>query len=417
MKKIYTGIDIGSDTIKIVVNEVIDGKFYCLAAMSMPSKGVKKGWVVDKEKASKCLKEALKEVEEMLGIKIDQAIATIPSYNRDLTISEGTIEIEGEDNSVDYDDIIRCFQDAILGHIDHTRELVTIIPISFHIDEGEGIKNPIGQKGKVLNVKAIVATVPKENVSNILTVLNSCGVESIDIAFGETGDYYEAKNKSYDSEVGAVINIGYDTTKVSVYNKGIMIKDEIIDIGSKFVDKDIKYVYHVDKATAKYLKENFAVSNKRYADVNDTIEVMTKSGEKTIINQLEISEVVESRLVQILRLAKKQINVLTNREISYIIITGGISELAGFQYIVDNILGRSANTLSIATMGVRNNKYSSAAGICKYFHEKLKLRGKQYSMVSERMADTLSSPKKNKGLDNNNDTIINKVFGYFFDNN
>lgn len=417
MKRIYTGIDIGSDTIKIVTNEVIKNKVYCLAATSVPVKGVKKGWVIDSESVIASLKSGLKEMEEMLGVKIDQAIVTIPSYNRELTITSGETEITGEEGKVGYEDIIKCLQDAILGRVPEGRELVTISPIAFHIDDSEGVKNPIDQIGLKLSVKAVIATVPKENVQNMLNVMKACGVETVDIAFGETGDYYEARNRIYDASVGAVINIGYETTKVSVYNKGIMIKDEILDLGAKNVDKDIRYVYHVDKRTARYLKENFAVSNKRYADVNDTIEVMTKNGEKLTLNQLELSEVVEARITEILRLAKKQINILTNREISYIIITGGISELAGFQYVLDNVLGRDANTLNITTMGIRNNKYSSAAGITKYFHEKLELRGKSYSMFSEKKSVDLVSPKKHKAEDTTSDTIISKVFGYFFDNN
>ena len=417
MRKIYTSIDLGSSDIKVVVDEVIQDEFYCLAAVSVPSKGIKKGWVVDPDSAAASLTEALKEVEEMLGIAVNQAIVTIPSYHREFAIAEGKVKIEGETQTVDYEDVIRSLQDANVGKIPEGRRLVTTIPISFHVDGNAGIKNPVGEKGETLAVKAVVTTVPKENIDNINTVLQKCNVTAIDIALSETGDYYELRNDTYDRQVGAVINIGYDTTKVAVYNKGIMIKNEVINIGSRHIDKDIRFVYHVDKATAKYLKEHFAVSNKRYADVNDTIEVLNVDKEKISLNQLEISEVVEARIVEILRLAKKQINILTNREISYIIITGGISELAGFQYVVDNVLGREATTLSITSMGLRNNKFSSASGLCRYFHEKLTLRGRQYSMLSDSITTVFSSRNKTKTTDPNNETIISKVFGYFFDNN
>ena len=215
-----------------------------------------------------------------------------------------------------------------------------------------------------------------------------------------------------DKEVSALINIGYDTTSVSVFNKGIMIKTEKIEEGSKIIDQDIIKTYQVKKGVARFLKENFAVSNTRYADANDRIEVETKEQTKLSIGQLEISELVERRIIELLKLAKKQINVLTNREISYIIITGGISELAGFQYVVENIFDRRAATMNIDTMGARSNMYSSALGIIKYFYAKLELRGKTYSMMSEKQADDLVSTQK-KMTGSTNESIISKVFGYF----
>ena len=415
MKKIYTGIDIGSNTIKVATFEIIEDQLYCLASTSIPSKGVKRGWVVEKEKAVESLQKAIREVEKVIGVTIDKAVVAIPSYDRTLTIAEGEAETTGEDGTVSYDDIMKTLQDAVLGKVEEKRELVMVSPISFQVDDEDPVKNPIHQKGSKLAVKAVIATVPRENVTNILSVVKECKVEAVDFCFGEVGDYYCAKNKIYDKEVGAVINIGYETTKIAVYNKGIMIKDDILSVGSKNIDKDIKYVYHVDKKTSTYLKENFAVANKRYADVNDLMEIAGENGQKRMLNQLEISEVVESRLIQILRLAKNQINLLTNREISYIIITGGISELAGFQYVVDNILGREANTLSITTMGIRSNKYSSVAGIVKYFYDKLEMRGKSYTMLDDDKMTYLSSGKRS-GSDSANETIVSKVFGYFFDN-
>ncbi|MEG1495399.1 MAG: cell division FtsA domain-containing protein [Bacilli bacterium] len=416
MKKVYIGIDIGSNEIKIVANEVIDDKFFCLAATSVPSKGVHKGFVVDVELATISLKEALLKEEELLGIKLDKAIICIPSYQRELSITTGEIEVTSDDHLIKSTDVTRVLADSVLGSVKDGYELITVTPIAFRVDDDEGVKDPRGQVGSTLSVKAVIASIPKDNLKSLEEVLKNCNLEAVDMAFSETGDYYEARNSLYDKEVGAIVNIGYETIKVSIYNKGIMIKDEVLDTGSKNIDKDIQYVYHVSRKVAKYLKENFAVGNKRYADINDTIEVTNKNGEQITLNQLEISEIVEARLIEMLRLAKKQINILTNREISYIIITGGISELAGFQYVVDNELGRSATTYNITSLGIRNNKYTSASGITKYFHKKLELRGKTYSMFNDNKSEDFVSAKGHKNS-LANDTIISRVFGYFFDNN
>lgn len=412
MKKIYTGIDLGSFSIKIVVCEVVNNKFHVLAASNTRCKGIKNGLVTDMEEASIYLKKAKKEVEDMLGITIDQAVVTVPSIDKDFDIVEGKVNVEDENKMVSATDINNVFQDAVLGKVNETKELITITPIFFQVDDKEPVKDPKGMVGESLFVKAVITSIPKENFRNTVNLLKNCGITPVDVTYGIMGDYYEARNIDFDKNVSAIINIGYSKTEVSIFNKGIMIKDEMIDSGSKLIDKDLSYVYNLKRSQARVLKENFAVSNTRYSDVNDTIELTNKNGDDITLNQLEVSEVVEARLVDLLRLAKKQINILTNREISYIIITGGISELAGFEYVVENVFDRRCSILDINTMGIRSNMYSSSYGIVKYFHNKLDLRGLSYSMVSEKEANNLISTK-GKTLNNSHDNIISKVFSYF----
>lgn len=412
MKKIYTGIDLGSFSIKIVVCEVVNNKFHVLAASNTRCKGIKNGLVTDMEEASIYLKKAKKEVEDMLGITIDQAVVTVPSIDKDFDIVEGKVNVEDENKMVSATDINNVFQDAVLGKVNETKELITITPIFFQVDDKEPVKDPKGMVGESLFVKAVITSIPKENFRNTVNLLKNCGITPVDVTYGIMGDYYEARNIDFDKSVSAIINIGYSKTEVSIFNKGIMIKDEMIDSGSKLIDKDLSYVYNLKRSQARVLKENFAVSNTRYSDVNDTIELTNKNGDDITLNQLEVSEVVEARLVDLLRLAKKQINILTNREISYIIITGGISELAGFEYVVENVFDRRCSILDINTMGIRSNMYSSSYGIIKYFHNKLDLRGLSYSMVSEKEANNLISTK-GKTLNNSHDNIISKVFSYF----
>lgn len=412
MKKIYTGIDLGSYSIKIIVCEVVNNKFHVLAASNTRCKGIKDGIIIDKEEVKPYLLKAKKDVEQMLGITIDQAIVTVSSQDRAFDIVEGKTTIESENKIIDSNDICNVFQDAILGRIEDNRELITIIPIAFQVDENEEVKDPKGMEGDSLSVKAVITTIPKTNFKSTINLLKECGIETVDITFGAIGDYYEARNPQFDSAVSTIINIGYSKTEISIFNKGIMIKNDIIECGSKSIDKDLAYMYKLKRSQARKLKEHFAVSNTRYSDINDTMELTNTNGDDIIVNQLEVSEIVEARLVDILKLAKKQISILTNKEISYIIITGGISELAGFEYVVENVFDRRTTTLDISTMGIRSNIYSSCYGIIKYFHNKLDLRGLSYSMVNDKEANNLISTKE-KVSGEFHDNIISKVFGYF----
>ena len=414
LKKIYTSIDLGSDSIKIVVCEKINKRFHVLASSSVRSVGIKRGIVQDVKLVVQSVNLALTEIEKKLGYKLSKVIINVPPNNCEFNIVTGCSLITSPDGTVTGKDISGSIKDAISSKKNEGYEVVSVLPIHFTIDDNEdGVKDPKGLVGNELNVKAVMISIPRNNLYNIAEVFKNCGIEVIDMSFNAIGDYYEVRNQDTDSKVSAIINIGAETTNVSIHNKGIMIKNKVLDFGALNIDKDIAYVYKLDVNVAKHLKENFAVSNKKYTDSNDVVEATTIAGEKITINQYEISEVVESRLQEILKIAKKVLKDLTKREISYIIITGGISELAGFQYIVENIFGRIGIVHSITNLGIRNNKYSSCIGLIKYFDNKMMLRDDDYSMIDQ-TASELSTPKRKAGLANDN--LVSKVFDIFTGN-
>lgn len=409
MRNIYTGIDLGSDNIKIVVAEYVENKFQVLAATSVKSLGIKKGLIVDHEMALRSLNQAIYEIERILGIRINKALVTVPSNNRGIKVVSGTVETNG---SVNGKDIVSVLQNASENQIDEENVLVSIVPILFSADGEKYIKDPVGLAVDKLTVKALLATAPKKQIYDYLSIFSEANVEVEDITFNCISDYYEARNKKTEETIGAIINVGNDKTDVSIFNKGILIKNKIFNLGSRNVDNDITYIYGTDSNASRDLKEKFAQASKKYADVNEVLEYETEQGEKKTINQYEITEVVEARLLELLKLAKKEINDLTNKKISYIIVTGGISELNGFGSIVEDVFGLDGSVLNITTMGIRSNKYSSAIGIIKYFHEKMKLREKNISLISE---DKIKEIEENKQsmLDLTEETFISKIFGYF----
>ena len=412
MGNIYTGVELGTNSIKVVVAEKHDDSFHVLASASSVSSGIKNGQVEDIKQAISSVKKALKQAGDMLGIKITKVIACVPPTNCKMDIVVGCCDVIDPDK-ITGEDVSNALNDAIKGQDFSEYELVTATPISFKVDEEENIKDPKGMSGDYLETRVVISTLPKEGLYRILEVLKLCGVETVDVAFTSTGDYFTIKNNKYDAVVGAIINIGETSTNVSIFNKGIQIKHAIIPVGSYNVDKDIAYIFKLNLNEARKLKETFTVSMSNYADSNDVIEVKNKNGERKEISQVGISKVVEARLKEILKLAKNEIKNLTNREIRYIIITGGLSELAGFSYLIDEEFGNLAKVCNISTMGVRHNKYSSALGVVKYYDDKLALRGKSYNMLNNEDVESLISTQQKL---TNNDNIIGKVFGHFFDN-
>lgn len=412
MKHVYTSIDIGSDSIKVVVCELFNNKLNLLAASSVKSRGIKKGLITDGNEASVSLKKAIKEVEDMLGIKIKKVLATIPNYFSEFVIVKGSKEYEKE-TLITGEEIVNLFQDVIRDTDKKDKEMVTLIPIDFIVDDQTGIKDPKGLTGTHFATRAVMVLTPKKNILSVVTLLENVGLEVVDVNLTSIGDMGSVKDKDIKDGVGAIINIGHETTSISLYNKGIIVNNSMIGIGGKNIENDISYMYKVTPSDAIKIKEKFALAHKKYASKSDFYEVTNKMGESIKISQFEVSEVVMARIEEILVLARKEINVLTKRDIDYILITGGTSSMTNFSLIAEEVLGDIAKVGSIRLVGLRNNKYSACVGNIAYFISKLKLKGKLYSMISKNDMEDLSS-SKNGVLSVSDESMLGKVFGYFF---
>lgn len=413
LKNIFTSIDIGSNNIKVVVCELHNNKLNLLAASSVSSKGIKRGMIVNTDEASKSIKEAFEKVESMLGIKIKKVIASIPSYFAEFTYIKGTVNVVNEENLIGSDEVVDVLGVAMESKLTNDKEMVTIIPVDFKVDDKGGISNPLGHSGKLLSARAIMVTTPKKNIYSVVSVLENLGIEVIDIMINGIGNIYSLKTRDMSDLVGAVIDIGSETTTVSLYNKTVIVKNSIIGVGSKVLDNDLAFTYKIGKDDAKKIKETFALASKKYASVGDFYEVKNELGEDIKINQFEATEVVTNRLDEILELVKNEILSLSGRELDYIVFTGGMSEMTHFELLINEKFGKKATVGKIRTIGVRNNIYSASLGNIIYFVNKLKLKGKNYSMVSTKDSEDLSSVKKNNA-NLVSDSMLGKVAQYFF---
>ena len=156
------------------------------------------------------------------------------------------------------------------------------------------------------------------------------------------------------------------------------------------------YVFGVNIIDARKIKEKFAGAHKRFINLNEIYEVKNNIDEEIKLNQLEVTEVVMSRLSEILDYAKKQILLLTKKDIEYIIITGGQTEIKSFKNLVYEKLGKDVIIYMLQEIGIRDNKYTSAIGEIKYFVEKMKIRNKEYSMITEEDEELLLTPSEKR---------------------
>ena len=413
MRKIMSSLDIGYASIKLIVAEINKKKLYVLTSSIVNNDALKKDMTIDYDILEGIIKKLLGDAKEKLGIEIKKTLLTIPTDSASFTINRARIDIKNEDNLITVDDMIKVVNLSGKNVVQDNMELVNITPLYYTLDDSSKTDIPVNTFSRTLEVKSIITSSSKDDVYKYLRVLDNLGVSVVDISYDVVGNYFAFKSDDMDTTCGIIIDIGYLSTSISVYNKGVLVNTLKIKVGSLNVLKDISYVYKISLDSAKEVYKKLGLGSSKNANNLEKIELKDNNGDKLIINQVNLSEIIESRVQEILSMAKKQINTLTKRQISYIICTGGIANIGDFDLNVLEIFGKNARIGYINTIGIRDTRYASALGLIKWYDYNAKLKNYDYSILNLEEQEEFSKEESEAKTSSN--SIIGKVFDYFFE--
>lgn len=411
MRNIIASLDLGTSYVKLVVGEIYKGKLNILASSLTPSRGIKGGFIVNVESATDSIKETFDKVNEKLGFKITKVVVNIPSYGLSSFLTTASMNFENK--IITEEDVLKMLDNCLKDKISPSFELVALTPTYFVINDTEKVDNPVGMSASKLFLKAVGNVVPKKNINLITKCLQSLNIEVVDKVVNPISDFYEFANKNMLESNGAVVNIGSVKTEVSIFNKGILVSSETLSVGSISIEQILSYNYKISKNDAIYLKENLVILDKNATNPAEFITFDTKNGDVVRVNQYDASLFAIEKMVEILNLVKKQINLLTKKQISYIIVTGGVSELAEFEFLLDEVFNRKAKLCKVNEIGIRSNIYSSCAGLIKYYNKKLKTYNLDFSLFSYEDLEEFSG--LNKKVNISGSSLLGKLLGIFYD--
>ena len=413
MRKIFSALDIGSSSIKLVVAEFIKNKIHILLALKKTSFGFKHNTITDKESLKTCINLLLDEAESKLNFRPSKMILNIPTDYNSFKMIDYSINIDREDHIINSNDILKVLKESTINNASSNEEMIANIPVIFKVGDTETDK-PFGKEGNTLSVKSVIVSADKRKIYELINFLSGLKLEIIDITTTGLVDYLNFKTPELDNKNVVVVNLGDTSTNISVFSKGVYINNQTLDIGGIDIDREIALTFNLRKKEATYLKEHLSLAVMQRADVKEKCEVETKDGEVIKINQYELSKVSSKKLEETLKIVKNSINLLTKKEISYIIITGGLAEIRDFPHAVNMVFGKTAKVGNINNIGARDNSYSVAVGMLIYFNEKLSLRNRDFSAITgEEVEAMMQTGKKNVIAE---DSILGKVVSYFFDN-
>lgn len=155
MKKVYTSINLGSDTIKFVVGELYNNKINLLSSYEITSKGIRKGLIVDANLVINSIKDGIKEINKNLGIEIKKVIVNVPSYNAKFLYVTSSITNENEDKIITSKMVANLIKKSVYSKLANDYELLTVIPLDFVIDGNKGNNKAVGIKGTEIEFKGI----------------------------------------------------------------------------------------------------------------------------------------------------------------------------------------------------------------------------------------------------------------------
>lgn len=414
MREIISSIDIGSNSIKLVVGEFFGKRLHILSASKVETKGIERGRIVDEKSVVESIEEAIQDTEKMLGAKIQKCVLGINMLSSRINKSANAITIKSEDHIITSNDVQNLISKCADGKVPEDYVLVSVLPIEFTIDGDKKVTHPVGETSENLGLKAVVVSSPKDYVSDLLDIVNKAGLKVLDVVPNAVSDYYAFATKTTEETDGAIVNLGSQNCTVSIFEHSVLTNTATFKNGGSYVINDISYITKIDEADAKAIYKDIVLASSHLANPNEYRIVKTFENEEIKLDQYEMSEIASSRIVEILNLVKKQINILTKREISYIIVSGGLTELRDFNFVLSDVFGREASIGKLNLIGARDNSFSSTVGALKLYKERLELRGKFVSILSQDDLDDMTRGEREEN--SNGNTLLSKVFGYFFDN-
>jgi len=383
--QIIVGLDIGTSKVVAIVGEIgSDGSIEVIGLGSHPSRGLKKGVVVNIESTVQSIQRAVEEAELMAGCQIDAVYAGIAgSHIRSLN-SHGIVAIR--DKEVMQSDVDRVIDAAQAVAIPADQKVLHIVPQEYLIDSQEGVKEPLGMSGVRLEAKVHLVTCAVNAAQNIEKCVRRCGLEVRDVILEQLASSYAVLTDD-EKELGVcMVDIGGGTTDIAVFTEGAIRHTAVIPIAGDQVTNDIAMALRTPTAHAEEIKIKYACALTQLAGADETIKVpgVGDKPPRSLSRQM-LAEVVEPRYDELFTLVQAELRRSGYEDLiaAGIVLTGGSSKIEGVVDLAEEIfhkpvsIGVPRNVNGLADI-VRNPIYSTGVGLLIYGRmeeEKFRLRG------------------------------------------
>ena len=367
------GLDIGTSKVVALVGEIgADGELEIVGIGSHPSRGMKKGVVVNIESTVQSIQRAIEEAELMAGCQIHSVFAGIAGNHIRSMNSHGIVAIR--DGEVVQADIERVLDAAQAVAIPADQKVLHILPQEYVIDNQEGVREPRGMSGVRLEAKVHLVTCAMNAVQNIEKCIRRCGLEVEDVILEQLASSFSVLTED-EKELGVcMVDVGGGTTDIAIFTEGAIRHTAVIPIAGDQVTNDIAMALRTPTQHAEEIKIRYACALAKLAGPEETIKVPSV-GERPPrdLSRQALAEVVEPRYDELFTLIQAELRRSGFEDMipAGIVLTGGTAKMEGAVELAEEIfhmpvrLGVPQEFKGLADV-VRNPIYSTGVGLLHY---------------------------------------------------
>ncbi len=336
--KLLVGLDIGTTKICTIVGEVQNGLVNIIGIGSHPSRGLRKGVVVNIEGTVQSIRKAVEEAELMAGCQIDSVFAGIAGGHIRGINSHGVIAVKNRE--ITEQDIKRVVDAASAIAIPMDREVIHVLPQEYIVDDQDGIRDPIGMCGVRLEGKVHIVTGAVTSAQNIIRCSNRAGLHVNDIVLEQLGCSEAVLSPEEKDLGGAVVDIGGGTTDLVIFCNGSIKHTSVLSLAGNHITSDISLGLRTPAEEAEKLKKRYGCALVSMVSKEEMIEVPSVGGRKSrTLSRQTLAEIIEPRVEEILTLVQGEImrSGYANLIGSGIVLTGGTAIMEGMPEIAEQI--------------------------------------------------------------------------------
>lgn len=309
LERYVVGLDIGTTKICCIVGEVRDsGALHVVGIGESPSRGLRKGVVVNLDATVEAVKAAVAEAELMAGVNVEKATVGIAGGHIRSFNSRGVVTVSARDRTVSAEDVRRVLDAARAVSIPQDREILHVLPQEFVLDDQGGIASPIGLIGSRLEANVHIVTGATTSMQNLVGCVNRAGIEVRDTVLEQLAAAESVLSED-ERELGvALIDIGGGTTDLAIFERGSIWHTAVLPVGGDHFTNDLAVGLRTPIPDAERLKKKHGCALSSLVQESDVVEVPTVGGRKPrLLSQQVMAEILQPRAEEIFQLLQQEI--------------------------------------------------------------------------------------------------------------
>jgi cell division protein FtsA len=371
---LHVGLEIGTTKVAAVIAETrSDGLLRIIGSGEAPSRGVRKGEIVDLGKITLCLTDAVSEAEEKADREIIEVVASVTGAHLDSLNNRGGVPIPDDRDEIEEEDIHEVEQSALDVSIPHGNVFLHTIIQHYYVDGQEGVSSPLGMLGRKLEAEFHIVHGTKTRIQNSLRCIREANLKVTGVVMSAVASAHAVLEQS-DRDGGVlVIDIGGGTTDYILFREGSVRQSGVLAVGGDHVTNDIAIGLRVPTKWADKLKMEEVDVAPGATVARGTVQIEDPTFAGGEIERSNLNKVAEARVREIFSLLKRRLSFDRHAQFisSGVVLTGGTAELKGIAALASDVFGVPARTASPRplmgpTALFESPRWSTAVGLVLY---------------------------------------------------